>query len=72
MAIDTALKRSSVLMGAYHRMMPSPDGVIDAGDREQVAGIYRGITAEVVVVTGDLVRPYFQMGDPTGYVFEIN
>jgi hypothetical protein len=58
-------------MGPYHRMMPNPDGNINAGDREQVSGLYRGISVAVVTVT-DLVIAYFEIGDPMGCIFEMN
>lgn len=40
MAIDTEDKRRSVV-----QIIPIPDNLINAGDREQVAGLYRGISA---------------------------
>jgi hypothetical protein len=46
MAFDTLADRFSAL-AVYPWMpkMPWPDGVIDQGDRQQVAGIYRAIAA---------------------------
>jgi len=44
MAIDTRNRRASVigLDLLALRVLPSPDGTIDAGDRAQLAGKYRG------------------------------
>lgn len=45
MAIDTAEKRASVGgIGPLALSFPVPDTAINAGDREQVAALYRGIT----------------------------
>lgn len=42
MAIDTAKKRASALGVGQVGTVPLPDGQIDAGDRAQLAGAYRG------------------------------
>lgn len=43
-AVDTADKRGSVL-NMTGSVLPVPNGGIDAGDRAQLAGVYRGIVA---------------------------
>ncbi len=46
MAIDTENKRRSIVgLGGIGVMLPVPDTVIDQGDRQQIAGYYRGILA---------------------------
>lgn len=52
MAVDSAAKRISVPRGPIGipgmpgwMTPPIPDGTIDAGDRQQIAGVYRGISA---------------------------
>ncbi len=49
MAIDTRDKRASAGSLLWLATLPDPDGTIDAGDRLQVAGLYRGIAASAVV-----------------------
>lgn len=50
--IDTAAKRRSAAGSAAHlSMYPDADGVIDQGDRQQAAVIYRAILAQPFVVT---------------------
>lgn len=45
MPMDTAEKRASAgAMGPIAMALPTPDATINAGDREQVAALYRGIT----------------------------
>lgn len=47
MAIDTRDKRASAIGVAlpWRSLLPAPDGVLDQGDRQQVALHYRGIAA---------------------------
>lgn len=41
--VDTANKRGSVpLIPGVYKMLPIPDSTIDAGDRAQLAFLYRG------------------------------
>lgn len=64
MAIDTAVKRASVIaLGLPSgRVLPWGDGTIDADDRLHIAGWYRGIDAalpppvRIIVVGRDLAR----------------
>lgn len=55
MAVDTAAKRMSLVgYGMPFRLaLPAPDGTLDQGDRQHLAGLYCGILAgaAVVVVT---------------------
>lgn len=47
MAIDTAEKQMSMLnmvCGLSFCLLPIPDGAYDAGDRQHLLGMYRGIT----------------------------
>lgn len=50
MAIDTRDKRASALGRGlrFLAIFPAPDGTIDAGDRLQIVGLYRGIAAAAV------------------------
>ena len=51
MALDTADKRASALLWGlpFGRLFPTPDAAAeDAGDRQQLVGLYRGILATVV------------------------
>lgn len=41
MAIDTASKRGSIIVGT----LPFPDGTIAAGDRQHTVNMYSGIAA---------------------------
>jgi hypothetical protein len=43
MAVDTEDKRDSIVAG-----LPLPNNSIDQGDRQQVAGLYRGILSIVI------------------------
>lgn len=46
MAVDTAEKQSSMLnwvCGVSFNLLPIPDGAYDAGDRQHLLGLYRGI-----------------------------
>ena len=46
MAVDTPAKRSSMLnwaCGLSFNLLPIPDGSYDAGDRQHLLGLYRGI-----------------------------
>lgn len=45
MAIDSRDKRGSALGKPWFRVYPVADGTIDAGDRLQAAGLYRGVAA---------------------------
>ena len=47
MALDTRDKRSSAILLTlpFRAQLPSP-GTLDQGDRQQVAGLYRGILAD--------------------------
>jgi len=49
MAVDDESKRKSVPRGPTGvpgtAPGPTPDGTIDAGDRQHIAGVYRGIAA---------------------------
>jgi hypothetical protein len=49
MAIDTALKRASVinLSSPWRGILPLPDGVMDQADRQVVALMYSGISSAV-------------------------
>lgn len=53
MAIDTRDKRASTvnLLLPFGRVAPVPDGTLDAGDRQQVSGLYRGIAAGEPVIS---------------------
>ncbi len=48
MAIDSAVKRASVAGFII------PDGTLDQGDRQTIAGMYRGILATAAVVSAFL------------------
>ena len=61
MAIDTENRRRSVIgvrtRGRWGRnLMPVPDGVIDAGDRRALAGLYNYDFSGTVILT-EGVRP---------------
>jgi hypothetical protein len=43
--IDTRDKRASAASLPALALLPAPDGVIDAGDRRQLLGLYRGFAA---------------------------
>lgn len=58
MAIDTADKRASAIGIPTFWIAPIPDGTIDAADRLQGAGLYRGIAAAVGVVWNAVGPPY--------------
>lgn len=58
MAIDTANKRASAIGLPTFRLAPIPDGTIDAADRLQIAGLYRGIAAAVGIVWTAAGMPY--------------
>jgi len=45
MAVDTKDKRASATGLPWMPIMPAPGGTLDAQDRQQVSGIYRGIAA---------------------------
>lgn len=60
MAIDTRDKRFSAGSLLWLATLPDPDGTIDAGDRLQWAGLYRGIAASAIV--------FVLMGDVFKYV----
>lgn len=49
MAVDTALKRASVInvSSPWRGILPLPDGVMGQGDRQVVALMYSGISAAV-------------------------
>lgn len=55
MAIDTATKRRSAVatrrLPWFRRFLPAPDGTISAGDRQQLAFVYQGISAGAPVIT---------------------
>jgi hypothetical protein len=53
MAIDTRDKRAS----AIRMPLPTPDGDINSGDRQQATWNYRGIAVQVVVES-----PYIRRG----------
>jgi len=58
MAIDTKDKRGSVI-GAFspaRRTLPTPDGSLNAADREQVGYCYRGIAASPPVIADVVFR----------------
>lgn len=45
MAIDTLNKRASAYGRSWLRIFSTPDGAVNAGDRLQIAGLYRAIAA---------------------------
>lgn len=51
MGIDTENKRRSVL-----RILPVPDGVIDAADRQQSTRLYSGILVGIGVAANAIFR----------------
>jgi hypothetical protein len=51
MAVDTEDKRRSVLT-----VLPIPNADVDAGDREQVAWLYRGIPAAPPLAQPMIIR----------------
>lgn len=53
MAIDTRDKRASAIMPGipWRGLLPVADSGVNAGDRQQVAFLYRGIAADAPVVT---------------------
>jgi len=67
MAIDSAAKRYSAMQAfnpvAFH--VPLPDGDVDQGDRQTLAGFYRGIPAGVLVLVVGLMRITFRVIKPT-------
>jgi len=57
MAIDTLEKRASANSFFLTVIYPAPDGTIDAGDRLQIGGWYRGIAAAApITVSVELIR----------------
>ena len=56
MAIDSRIKRESALFFGRHHTI-HPDGVIDAGDRQDILGFYRGILAPEPTV----IPPYMDV-----------
>ena len=44
MAVDSKDKRASATHLPWMVIAPTPDGTIDAEDREQISGYYAGIT----------------------------
>ena len=54
MAIDTAAKRNSAIatrrLPWFRRFAPIPSGTVDAGDRQQLAFVYRGIESDEPLV----------------------
>lgn len=67
MAIDTAEKRCSAIatrrLPWFRRFAPIPDGTVDAGDRQQVAFVYRGILASAPVTISGLVLSAYGRDD---------
>lgn len=55
MAIDTRDKRASTVAGLLSILAVAavPNGDIDAGDRQQITGVYRGIAAGEPFVPGE-------------------
>lgn len=47
--IDSEVKRRSVGSHGTTQVYPVPDGSLDQGDRQQVAWLYRGILANVII-----------------------
>lgn len=58
MAIDTRDKRASAIGLPTFWIAPIPDGTIDAADRLQIAGLYRGIAAVAGIVWTAAGSPY--------------
>ncbi len=56
MSVDTTNKRySAIHVGCpWRSSLPIPDGSVDQGDRQHVAGLYRGVLADpLTAVTAD-------------------
>lgn len=56
MAVDTALKRRSIVNpgSPWRGVIPRPDGTFSAGDRYALLNLYGGLVATVPVQTGSL------------------
>jgi len=48
MAIDTNVKRGSMLTFSDESLLPIPNGAIDQGDRQTFLGLYSGILSVVL------------------------
>ncbi len=70
MAIDTRDKRFSAGSLLWLATLPDPDGTIDAPDRLQWLGLYRGIAASAIVyvLTGDIFS-HVAANHGSGWVF---
>lgn len=67
MSIDTRNKRASACfpLMPWRTSLPSPDGTVDQGDKQQVVFLYSGILAGALVVACGLVRAYFDSKQPS-------
>lgn len=63
MAIDTRDKRASAIGLPTFWIAPIPDGTIDAADRLQIAGLYRGIAAVSIVFVFEGMPWYFAVAN---------
>lgn len=74
MALDSGNKRgSAIAVNPASPVLPEPDGVIDAGDRAQLAQVFSGLVlaenpdpAGWRVIPGGSVRAVVDAGSPRG------